>query len=76
MREDVPDVASSVDGWERNTAVDDLQVGLVLEHQLSDYTGWHGLGEAYYSIVGNGCTAVETDGGGENNARSSEELDG
>lgn len=73
---DGPSVSCGVDGRKRNTAVEDLQERLVLEHKLSNKTRWNGLGEGNHSIMCNDCAAFEADGGGEDDARSCEELEG
>ena len=41
-----PGVSSSINSWERHTAVHDLEVGLVLQHQGTLDTRWNFLWEA------------------------------
>jgi len=76
IRVDLPGVTSGVDGGKRNTAVFDFEVGLVFQHELSYNARWDCLGEANNSIVGDDSTALEVDGGGQDDARGGKELDG
>jgi len=76
IRVDLPCVTSGVDGGEGDAAVLDLEVGFVFQHELSYDAGWNGLGKANNSIMGDDSTALEVDGGGEDDARGCEELDG
>jgi len=71
----LPSVACGVDGGEGDTAVEDLEEGLVLEHELSSDARGHRLREADYSIVIDDGTGVEGDGRGQDNAHCCEELD-
>lgn len=69
-------VTLRIDGRERNTAIEDLQVRLVLEHELPDEAGRDGLRKAHYLIVVDDIAATEADGRCEDNAGGCEELDG
>lgn len=72
---DLPSIACGVDGGKGNTAVEDLEEGLVLEHELPRDTRGDGFGKADYGIVIDDCPGVEGDRRGQDNARSCEELD-
>ena len=76
IRGDLPCVTCGVDGGEGNTAIFDFEVGLVFQHELAYDARRHGLGEANDCIMGDDSTALEVNGGGKNDARGCEELNG
>lgn len=76
IRVDLPGVTSGVDSGEGDAAVFDFEVGLVFQHELSYDARRHGLREANNGIMGDDSTALEVDGGGQDDARGGKELDG
>ena len=72
----LPSIALGVDGREWHTAVNDVEVGLVLQHQLALDTGWNSLREADESGGTDVPTALEvSDWCGEDRRQASQGAD-
>ena len=69
-----PSVACSVDSRERNTAIEDFEIRLVLQHQGSHRAGWNRLGEGNDGIMCNDRPFLKDGGQCGNACCSSKEL--
>lgn len=61
----LPSVTGGINGWEGDTAVEDLEEGLVLQHQVTCEAGRDGLGKSDDGIVSDDGATGETEAEGE-----------